>query len=81
MGVTKSQITYSHDGTLELPDDHTLPGYTVDSLLKQGKIEEAREELERLIQKGIDSGPGIEVTPQFWEDVRAEVRRRAKAHE
>jgi hypothetical protein len=57
---------------------HTLPGYTVDALLAEGKIEEARDELERLLQEGIDSGPGIEVTPQFWEDIRAEVRRQAK---
>jgi hypothetical protein len=57
---------------------HTLPGYTVDALLAQGKVDDARAELERLVQEGIDSGPGIEVTPQFWEDIRAEVRRRAK---
>jgi hypothetical protein len=78
MGTTKSRITYSVDGSLELPEDHTLPGYTVDALLKQGKIQEARQELERLLQEGIDSGPGIEATPQFWEDIRAEVRRRVK---
>jgi len=60
---------------------HTLPGYTVDALLEQGKVEEAREELERLLQEGIDSGPGIEATPQFYENIRAEVRRRAKARQ
>jgi len=75
--MAKSRITYSEDGTPELPNDHTLPGYTVDVLLVQGKIQGAREELERLVQEGIDSGPGIEVTPQFWEDIRAEVLRRA----
>ena len=79
MAQARSQITYSEDGMLELPSDHTLPGYTVDALLSQGKIQEAREELERLVQEGVDSGPGIEATPQFWEDIRAEIRRRAKS--
>jgi hypothetical protein len=60
---------------------HTLPGCTVDALLEQGRVEEARAELERLVQEGIDSGPGIEVTPKFWEDIRSEVRRRAKARQ
>ncbi len=70
------------DGSIYNPKPgHTLPGYTVDALLAQGKVEEARAELERLLQEGIDSGPGIEDTPQFWEDIRSEVRRRANVRQ
>jgi len=69
IAMTKLRVINSEDGTFELSENHTLPGYTVDALLAQGKIPEAREELERLVQEGIDSGPGIEVTPQFWEDI------------
>ena len=35
---------------------HTLPGYTVDRLIEQGKLDEARQELERLLLEGLDSG-------------------------
>jgi hypothetical protein len=75
----KPRVTYSEDGTFELPPTHTLPGCTVDAFLRQGKREEAHEELERLIQLGIDSGPAILVTPQFWEDMLAEVHGREPA--
>jgi hypothetical protein len=53
---------------------HKLPGYTVDALLDQGNVEEARTELERLLLEGIDSGPGIPVTPEFWEQLHARAR-------
>ena len=49
------------------PKDKDYPGYTVDALLAEGKVEEARTELERLVLEGVDSGPGIEVTPQYWD--------------
>lgn len=67
----------SSDPDLILEPGHGLPGHTVDALLAEGKIDEARVELERLIQEGIDSGPGVQVTPQFWDDLRAEIRRHA----
>jgi hypothetical protein len=53
---------------------------TVDVLLEQGKVEEARAEFERLILEGVDSGPAIEVTAQFWDDFRAELKQRAERH-
>jgi hypothetical protein len=63
-----------NDGEFVLPSDHRLAGWTVDALLEQGKIDEARIELERLVQQGIDSGPGIPVTPEYWEGLRAIAR-------
>ena len=75
----QSGLELDIDGNDIIPADHKLPGWTVNALLDQGKVEEARAEFERLIQEGIDSGPGIEGTPQFYEDVLTEVDRRAEA--
>ena len=71
--VTK-KLGLDSDGSYILPSDHRLPGWTIEALLAEGKVEEARAELERLILEGIDSEPKIEVTPQFWADLRAEAR-------
>jgi ABC-type xylose transport system substrate-binding protein len=58
-------------------DGAKLSGHTVDVLLAQGKIEEARAELERLIQEGIDSGPGKPMTEDLLQQVLAKARSRA----
>ena len=44
------------------------------------KKESAQEHLEKLLLEGINSGPGIEVTPEFWERAHQELERRIKAH-
>lgn len=56
---------------------HTLPGYTVDALLADGKVDEARDELERLLQEGIDSGPGREMNEELFQEIMAKARVRA----
>jgi hypothetical protein len=38
-----------------------------------------RERLNQLIQEGLDSGPPIRVTPQFWEDMRQRLEDRMAA--
>jgi Arc/MetJ-type ribon-helix-helix transcriptional regulator len=38
--------------------------------------EERRQELVELIQAGLDSSPGIEATPEFWEDFKRRVEER-----
>jgi hypothetical protein len=63
------------EGNYILPKDHKLLGWTVDALLEEGKVEEARAELERLVLEGVDSGPAIEATPEFWAELRAELHR------
>jgi hypothetical protein len=57
-----------------------LPGYTVDALLAEGKVDEARDELERLLQEGIDSGVSPESAGDMMERLRAKVRARAASH-
>jgi hypothetical protein len=52
---------------------HRLPGWTVDSLLEQGKEDEAREELENLLLAGINSGPGRVADDAYLEEVIAEI--------
>jgi hypothetical protein len=41
-------------------------------------VDEARNELERLILEGANSGPGIEATPAFWDELKAEVKDQAR---
>lgn len=43
------------------------------------KTRTAEERLEKLLLEGINSGPGIEVTPEFWERARQELERRIQA--
>ena len=79
MATTPSRITYSEDGQIQLPVDPNDPGYAVDALIRQGKMEEARAELERLLLEGMDSGPGVPATPEFYENIRARLRQRANS--
>jgi hypothetical protein len=62
-----------------LKPGHRLPGWTVDALLAEGKVDEARVELERLLQEGIDSGVSEEPVAEMMERLRARVRSRALA--
>jgi len=56
---------------------HTLPGHRVDALLAEGKVEEARAELESLLQEGIDSGLSSEPPGEMMNRLRARARGRA----
>lgn len=51
----------------------------VTSLIEADRLTQARDELERLIQEGIDSGPAIEVTDEFWETLRQRLVDRPNA--
>jgi len=57
--------------------DAKLPGHTVDALLVQGKVEEARAELERLLLEGLDSGKGKPMTEDLLQQIIAKARSRA----
>ncbi len=45
------------------------------------RVAQRRENLNRLLQEGLDSGPSIPVTPQFWDDMRRRVNEKLKAKE
>ncbi len=62
--------------SLEDKIKHKLPGYTVDILLERGDISGAKTELERLLLEGIDSGPAIEITPEYFRSMRERLRQR-----
>ncbi len=62
----------SEDGKVYGPKPgHTLPGHTIDALLAGGKVEEARAELERLLQEGIDSGISNEPPDEMMKRLRS----------
>jgi hypothetical protein len=75
--IPQNRLRIDKDGNYVL-NGKDYPGHTVDALLEQGKVEEARDEFERLILEGVDSGPGIEITPKFWDDLRVELKQRAE---
>ena len=52
-------------GSFRSPDEF------VASLISEDRNRKAIEELESLIQEGLDSGPPIEVTDEYWERKRA----------
>jgi len=45
-------------------------------LIREAKKKAAMEKLEKMLLESLDSGPGIEVTPEFWEERRRELHRR-----
>lgn len=47
-------------------------------LIRNAQKEVAREQLEKLLLEGLDSGESIEITPEFWDERRAELQRRLK---
>jgi hypothetical protein len=59
--------------------DYSFPEDKMNALLAEGRDEEARVELVHLLQEGVDSGPGIPVTPEFWTELRTELHERAKS--
>ena len=65
--------------SLEDKIKHRLPGYTVDVLLEQGDIPGAKAELERLLLAGMNPSNSVEATPEFFENARQKLRRKAEA--
>jgi hypothetical protein len=43
------------------------------------RIAKRRERLNQLIQEGLDSGPSIPVTPEFWAEMRRRLEERMAA--
>jgi len=48
-----------------------------ETMLRERQRELARDRLEAELIKGIESGPGEPITPEFWQEVRDEARRRS----
>jgi antitoxin ParD1/3/4 len=46
------------------------------ALIRADQKRQAEEKLEALLIEGLDSGPPIEVTPEFWEKKRAALLER-----
>jgi antitoxin ParD1/3/4 len=51
--------------------DSEMPDHPLSKLTPRN-----REELERMLDEGMNSGPPIRVTPEFWEERRKELERR-----
>ena len=57
---------------LERPDQY------VEQLLKEEQRRRLEEYYMREVQKGLDSGPSIPVTPGFWNEIAAEAVRKCQ---
>jgi antitoxin ParD1/3/4 len=58
----------------------TASEYIRELIRQDQKQEEEQERLEGLLLEGLDSGSGIEVTPELWKELRDElVERRRQA--
>ncbi|MGA2596617.1 MAG: type II toxin-antitoxin system ParD family antitoxin [Bryobacteraceae bacterium] len=51
------------------------------SLLREAQEEEEDARLEALLLEGLAGGGDIPVTPEFWEDLKAEARNIATKHQ
>jgi antitoxin ParD1/3/4 len=58
--------------------EHGVDEY-FERILRDQQREQARDRLEAELIKGIESGPGEPITPEFWQEVREEARRRNAA--
>ena len=47
-------------------------------LVRKAQKETAKEKLEAMLLEGMDSGPAIEVTPEFWKDMHSRLDERIK---
>jgi hypothetical protein len=47
-------------------------------LMEGGDIDGAREEVERTLLDSLDSGEGVAITPEKWEELRLAFHREAK---
>ena len=45
-------------------------------LIHEDQRRKAQEKLDSLLQEGLDSGPSTPMTPQDWNEIRLEMRRR-----
>jgi antitoxin ParD1/3/4 len=50
----------------------------LEDLLRQDQRRSAEERLETLLLEGLDSGEPVEVTPQYWEDMKQRVAAKLK---
>ena len=50
----------------------------VRELIREARKREAEARLEKLLLEGLDSGPPVEVTPEFWQRKRAELLKRVR---
>lgn len=48
-------------------------------LVRERQRHRAQEQLESLLLEGIESGPGIEATPEYWANLKAEFLAKREA--
>ena len=49
------------------------------TLLREAQQRETERRLEELLLEGLDSGEGIDASPEFWAGLKADVARRVEA--
>jgi antitoxin ParD1/3/4 len=50
---------------------YSTPDEYLGALLREARKNEEQERLEARLLKGLDSGPGIEATPEYWREKEA----------
>lgn len=50
------------------------------TLLRKAQEQESDARLEALLIEGLDSGPDVELTREFWKDLKVEATQLAKKH-
>lgn len=56
--------------------NYTNPSNYLEELVREDQKRRAQDRLEALLLEGLDSGPPIKVTPEYWEHKRARLLAR-----
>jgi antitoxin ParD1/3/4 len=59
--------------------DYSSASEFMRELLRREQKERLREQLEHRLLEGLNSGDGIESTPEMWQKLRADVREKVQA--
>lgn len=82
--MTTMNVSLPEEMKAFVDEQITSGGYSTASeyireLVREAQKRVAREKLETLLLEGLNSGPGVEATPQFWDDLRRRVKARVEA--
>lgn len=77
--LTRDQHEYVAERAAE--DGYATPGDYVRELIRRDAQEGSRQQLENLALEGIRSGPPIPIDGRYFADLRARIRKMARAGE
>jgi antitoxin ParD1/3/4 len=81
--MVQCQITLSDDANQFVQDQLATGRFAsvdevVSKVLEDARVRAAKAKLAELIREGIESGPAVEATDEWWQQLRAKIRAEAE---